>query len=263
MRSASVRGRFVSLAIAGVSIFFGVAARAVETKVDVRVMAKGAKFIGTTMGGADIQIRDAATGDLLSRGKTVGSTGSTAKTMTDARPHHAAVSTPDAAVFHATLDIVEPIQVEITARGPLAQPQAIAKATTTLWVVPGKDLTGGDGVLLELPGFVVGILSPAAHSTIRGAHEVVSVDVSVTMMCGCPIEPGGLWDAEAFEVVALVTHNESMKHWPVKLKYAGEANRFEGDIETIAPGAYEVTVYAYDPANGNTGLDKTTFILGD
>lgn len=27
------------------------------------------------------------------------------------------------------------------------------------------------------------------------------------------------------------------------------------------PGVYDVTVYTYNPDNGNTGLDRTTFIV--
>jgi hypothetical protein len=32
----------------------------------------------------------------------------------------------------------------------------------------------------------------------------IDVRANVMMMCGCPIEPGGLWDANAFEVAALI-----------------------------------------------------------
>ena len=29
----------------------------------------------------------------------------------------------------------------------------------------------------------------------------------------------------------------------------------------MEPGSYEVLVYAHDSANGNTGLDRTTFLV--
>jgi hypothetical protein len=47
----------------------------------------------------------------------------------------------------------------------------------------------------------------------------------------------------------------------VDLAYAGETSRFAARLPLDAPGVYEALVYAYDPVNGNTGLDRTTFIL--
>jgi hypothetical protein len=37
------------------------------------------------------------------------------------------------------------------------------------------------------------------------------------------------------------------------------ASSYEGTLEVTAPGAYEVTVYAFDPANGNAGVDRVSF----
>ena len=45
------------------------------------------------------------------------------------------------------------------------------------------------------------------------------------------------------------------------LAYAGTASQFAGSLRVEAPGVYEATVYAYDASNGNTGLDKVTFIV--
>ena len=45
------------------------------------------------------------------------------------------------------------------------------------------------------------------------------------------------------------------------LEYAGETSRFRGTFRAAEPGAYEVTVFAYDAATGNTGVDGTTFLL--
>src|SRR6056297_2872912 len=84
-----------------------------KTAMDVRVISKGAKFVGTSMGGVEVIIRDAATGEVLSSGKTAGTTGDTAKIMTEEAKHHAPVSTEDAAVFHATIDIDEPRRVKV------------------------------------------------------------------------------------------------------------------------------------------------------
>jgi hypothetical protein len=86
------------------------------------------------------------------------------------------------------------------------------------------------------------------------------VRANVVMMCGCPIEPGGVWDAGRFEVRAIVSRNGArLRELP--LAYAGETSQFAGELADLEPGAYEVVVYAHDPANGNTGLDRTTFLV--
>ena len=39
------------------------------------------------------------------------------------------------------------------------------------------------------------------------------------------------------------------------LKYSGQASRFQTYLPVSEKGTYELIVYVYDPANGNTGLD--------
>jgi hypothetical protein len=231
-----------------------------ETRVDVRVISKGAKFIGTSMGGAEITIKDADTGELLARGKTTGSTGDTAKIMQQPLKHHDPVSTEDAAVFSTTIDLHEPRRIQFSARGPLAQPQATATVSVTQWVVPGKHITGGDAMTLQMPGFVVDILNPPAHQKLSKSPKPIELKANVTMMCGCPIEPDGLWDANRFTVAAIIKRN-GKKIDEVPMHYAGSASQFAAPFNVGDAGPYEITVYAYDPANGNTGVDKTTIVV--
>ena len=49
-------------------MFAAGAARAEPTKIVVHVLAEGAKFIGSAVGGAQVTIRDARTGMLLAQG---------------------------------------------------------------------------------------------------------------------------------------------------------------------------------------------------
>jgi len=248
----------VVLALA--SLVGGSATRAEPTHLEVRVLSKGAKFVGTSMGGVLITIRDADTGELLAEGATAGSTGDTDRIMKTPQTRHASVATQDAAVFRTTLELARPRRLEVSALGPLAQRQAANRVTSTMWVVPGKHVVGGDGWLLELPGFVVDVLAPAAHVRLQGAPRTVAIRANVVMMCGCPIEPGGLWDADRFEVRAVASRGGA-KVRDVAMRYAGEASQFEADLADLEPGTYEVLVYAHDPANGNTGLDRTTFMV--
>jgi len=245
-----------------VALGIGVEAAAVDTKIDVRVLSKGAKFIGTGVAGAEITIRDAETNELLARGKTVGNSGNDRRIMAEAWPRHAPLSTATSAVFRAALDLEEPRQVVVTARGPLSQPQSTAVATVTQWMVPGKHVTGGDGLVLELPGFSVDILSPPSRWRVPAGQKQIELRANVMMLCGCPIEPGGFWDANAFEVAALIRQRDR-RVAEIRLAHAGEIGQFAGVFPIPGPGPYDITVYAVDPRTGNTGLDRATIVVAE
>jgi len=57
------------------------------------------------------------------------------------------------------------------------------------------------------------------------------------------------------------THDQTSKACEgLDLAYAGATSQFATQVPVDAPGDYEVVVYAHDPSNGNTGVDRTTFI---
>ena len=236
------------------------AALAEATDVTVRVLSRDAKFVGSSMGGVRITLSDAQTGEPLATGLTSGGTGDTSKIMHDDRGRRARLADDSAAAFRTTLDLERPRLVEVKAHGPLAAPQAAHTVTSTQWVVPGRDLSGGDGWVLELPGFVVEVLEPGGHTALSADAGAVQVRASVEMMCGCPIKPGGLWDADGYEV-AMTLHRDGERVGEFGLDYAGETSRFEGRVPIDGAGTYEVVVHAYDRETGNTGLDRTTFVV--
>jgi len=45
------------------------------------------------------------------------------------------------------------------------------------------------------------------------------------------------------------------------LKYAGKMSTYEAELPIQQKGAYETTVTAFDAATGNTGLDRTNFLV--
>jgi hypothetical protein len=47
----------------------------------------------------------------------------------------------------------------------------------------------------------------------------------------------------------------------VAMKYAGQPSQFETKLTKLQPGLYVVTVTAFDPRNGNAGVDTTTFMV--
>jgi hypothetical protein len=74
------------------------------------------------------------------------------------------------------------------------------------------------------------------------------------------VEPGGLWDSDALEITAHVVKNgEPMTE--VAMKYAGAPSQFEATLPALESGLYVVTVTAFDPRNGNAGVDTTTFMV--
>lgn len=255
-----VRNRLgvVLTAALGLGFVAAPAAVAEDTPVTVRVISQGAKFIGSSMGGVHVRLYDADSGALLAQGKTEGGTGDTGRIMKTAQPRGAVLSTPGAAKFAAILDLDAPTRIKAVAQGPAAQPQAENTVSATQWVLPGKGVHAGDGWLLTMPGFMVDVQMPGAGGDAGAAPATVPVTANVRMMCGCPITPGGLWDADAYDVAAII-YKDGEKLREVPLSYAGSPSQFAADLKLDAAGGYEVAVYAHNPESGNTGLDKTTF----
>lgn len=251
-----------ALAVLAILLATATKGLATPTQVTVRVKAKDAKFIGTSLGGTLITIRNADTGELLAKGVTAGTTGSTGTIMEKPTRRGERLSDDKSAKFVANIDIDRPTLVEIKAYGPLAQRQAAGTVSVTQWLLPGKRITEGDGVLLEIPGFVVRVLAPPPHLKLsRGAlPQKLALRAHVIMMCGCPVEPEGTWDANKIQVGALVTKNGRGVS-DIRLVPAEHGSEFIGSLDIQEAGVYEVAVYAYDPSSGNTGVDTTTVVV--
>lgn len=250
-----MKGLFVAL------LFFGLlqtGSFAAETKVVVHVKAKDAKFVGTSMAGARVVIRDGATGTILAEGKTSGGTGNTQKIMRDPWRRHAQLTDEKTANFTTTLAIAEPKLVTIEATGPLSQKQAAVTSSTQVWLIPGKNIDG-DGIILELPGFAVDVIAPQNSQGFALAEggTTISIAANVVMMCGCPVTSGGLWNADNYEVIALIkSHGETVASVPLHI--TEKTNTFAGEWTATQKGAFTIIVYAYDAVTGNTGVDAVT-----
>lgn len=238
-------------------IFETPAIYAQQTEIMVRVKAKDAKFIGSSIGGAKIHIRNSETGELLASGMTTGSTGDTELIMKQAHSRNQRITDEETAGFLARLDLEEPVFVTVEAYAPFNEKQARVMSSTQLWLLPGKDITG-EGLVLEAPGFVVDILSPQTHERISKESRV-RIKANVVMMCGCPVTSEGIWDADKYEIKAIVSR-EGTKVAELELEGEEKPSTFSAET-TLEPGLYELTVYAYDPLSGNTGLDKMNFIV--
>jgi len=227
-------------------------AEAVATRVTVRAVSRDAKIIGSGVGGAMIRVENAETGDVLAEGKQEGGTGDTRLIMATPRERGMSIfDTEAAAAYVAELSLSQPTEVTITASGPLSYPQAMGAASKSMLLIPGEHIEG-DGVVLELHGFIVEIQSPEPMTPVG---DRVDVSARVRMMCGCPIEPGGLWDADSKEFVArLKADGQVIATAP--LEFSGRTSVFTGTVQVPAgarSGVLSLEVMVSDPGMQNFG----------
>ncbi|ASK28791.1 hypothetical protein CEY12_01110 [Chryseobacterium sp. T16E-39] len=232
-----------------------------ETKITIRARAKDAKFIGSSLGGAYVIIRNKINNTILAEGKTSGSTGNTDLIMKAPKLRDSSIVDDATGKFLATLNIDEPTFVSIEILSPFNHKQAQAKVSTELWVIPGKDILG-DGIILEIPGFIIDILKPRTHqyialNSITG--KPFQIQANIVMMCGCVIDKGGIWDSDKFETKAILNKDGKFLS-ETNLSWVS-TNLFDGSIAMSAPGNYEIVVYAFDPKTGNTGVDKINYVV--
>lgn len=235
-------------------------ALAQTTQVTIRALAKDAKFIGTGIGGAFVIVKNHYTQEVLAKGYTTGTSGDTKVIINNPRIRHTRITDDQTAKFVAELDIDEPTLVDIHVVAPYNRRHAAIESSTQLWAIPGKHIAG-DGVILEIPGFIVDILSPHTHHVLDAStEEEVSLKVHVVMMCGCVIQQGGLWNADHYEVSAIVK-KEGKEIARLALVKAAADNIFETKFPIHGIGNYEVIVTAFDQAAHNTGVDKLNFVV--
>lgn len=221
------------------------------TRVVIRAIARDAKIIGDGVGGARITVVDAKTGAKLAEGVQRGNTGDTERIMsTPVRRGMSLYNTEGAARYVAELPLEGPTIVNISAVGPLGFDQAIQTATKRMVLVPGHHVEG-DGVVLELHGFIVEIREPKPLAPVAGS---VPVRARVQMMCGCPLTPGGMWDSDGVEIRARLWSNGEVVSESA-LEYAGQPSTFRGTltIPASADGDLELEVLAADAETINFG----------
>src|SRR6202162_1471110 len=225
-----------------------------ETKIMIRAVARDAKVIGTHVGGAKITVRDVATGEILAQGMQQGGTGDTDIIMK--KPHTRGMtvfSAADASGFLAVLHIDKPTVVEVSAEGPLGNSQATQRTSKTLLLVPGEDVLG-EGILLEIHGFIVTAVSPLPDAKVK-AGSPFEVKATIMMACGCPTEPDGLWDANKIHVGARLLRDGKVQS-EIPMTYAGVQNTFHADVPATAAGPLELQVLSMDAGSANFGMMK-------
>ncbi len=227
------------------------------TRLIVRVIAHDAKFVGTAMGGVKVIVKDFFTNEILATGMIMGGTGNTKVIMKEPRTRGKVLSGRNAAKCEFTFDINEPKKLQIEVVGPLAAGVNIHREVKTTWLIPGKDITG-DGILFEFFGLTVHPSNPKPHEFYY-LGETVKISAHVTPMCGCPVRPNFLWNANKYHVTAYVYLGKK-KVAEIPLKYADRISHFEGSFTPKKKGGYRVIITAYDDKN-NQGVGITSFVV--
>ena len=245
--------------VTAAAVLLPATAGAQTTRIPVHVLSQDAKLIGSGVGGVWVTVTDTATGEVLAQGAHEGATGDTRKIMRlDPQGRDTVLfDSEGAAVFVAEFDIDEPTVVRISATGPLGNPDAGMRAATEMLVTPGAEITG-DGVVLTLHGLNIEIMQAATGI----AGEPVSVLVNVGMMCGCPLTPGGLWDADTVELTARLLRDGKVVATGA-LDYAGEPSRFKGAVTSPESGAYVLEVIGAQPSKANFGRARIPVAIGN
>lgn len=229
--------------------------KAVPTTVVVRAVANDAKLIQDPVGGAHISIENAETGDVLAEGRQTGNSGSTDTIMR--QPHERGATIYDvsgAAKYETTLNLEKPTRVTVTAEGPLDYPQAMQSTSKTVLLLPGQDVKG-DGIVLPLHGFIVEILSPTEATASSGG--TLPIRARVRMLCGCPTEPGGLWDATRYTIRAqLLREGRVVAETP--LSFAGTTSEYDGTLAVPDDGATRLRVTVSDAERVNFGMAEAS-----
>jgi len=230
------------------------------TVVEVRVIAAGGKFLGNDIGGAEVTVRDAVTGEYVASGRVSGDSGVTDEIMAVPRTWGTPIPVAQSSVFAFAVELDQPRLLDVAAYGPLGSLQSARRATVQQWVAPGMDLRGEEGVQVVIPGQLVEIVEPATHTQLA-APGPVTIRANVGMMCGCPLTESAPWPEADFTVTALVY--ELFGGAPqlvdaVPLPYAGTPSQFQAQWTMPDAGFYEIVVVARQNATSNTGVDRTT-----
>lgn len=231
----------------------------VPTKILVRVVAHDAKVINDHVGGAKVIIKDSASGKILAEGVQKGGSGDTNIIMRQPRTRDAKIfDTPDTAGFTATLNPDKPTLIDIIAEGPLSYPESLQRSSKTILLIPGQDILG-EGVLLELQGLIVVMKTDQPVLRIPAAQPF-DLQITVMMMCGCPIQPDGIWDANRVKVTAQIRRGKTIvEEFP--LTYAGRQSTFTGKLTSKEPGKYEIRITAFDIAGSNSGMMQQKIVV--
>jgi hypothetical protein len=223
------------------------------TKISVRALALGGKFIGQHVGFARVDIYGPENPDmplasgLTNQGLVANTDGSgvTALIMGQPYPWGYPVRADQATEFSAEIPLAEPTVLTFVATS-VEDPRISASCHRL--ILPGVPLTGAMAVVMVIPGLLTDLTEPAAGaSVIEGTSATITAQVR--MMCGCLID-NLFWPAADFNVQAIISQGGNTQTLP--LSYTGTPSLFSSAYTFPNSGNYEVRIVATE-MNGNSG----------
>ncbi|TAJ25149.1 MAG: hypothetical protein EPO64_08595 [Nitrospirae bacterium] len=233
----------------------------VATDVLVRVVAQGAMVLGDDVGGARVTITEVSTGRQLASGLQEGEAGDQNQIMRTPRlMEEPRYSSRPSGFFHTTLHLDRPTLVEITAQGPMDHPAAMQRASKTVLLIPGQDLTN-DGIVLHLNGFIVQIEQPPPGTALI-AKDDVTLKASVQTLSGSLVRPHSDWDSRKVKIYGEVVIGDRVVE-RIQMFYSGAKSHFEAPFfvpnQPDAPDGITLRVVAADGGGGNFGMGEAAY----
>lgn len=233
------------------------ASTVVPTRLVVHVVTHDAKLIGSAVGGVQITVREVSTDRILATGLHEGATGDTKRLMETPRARGDRLfTTSDGARFATTIPLSSATLVEVTAEGPLGYPDQMARTSKRLMLVPGRDLTG-DGLVLEMHGFIIDLLTPDSSLTVS-AGDRLTVRARVRMLCSCPTGPDALWKVN--DVRARLIRDGVVLH-DVVMPYAGTTSEYGAVLPEVSAGQYTLEIVGASPDIATFGALRRTLTV--
>lgn len=223
------------------------------TKISVRALALGGKFIGQHVGFARIDIYGPESPDLpLASGladqglvENTDGSGVTALIMSQPYPWGYPVRADQATEFTAEIPLVEPTVLTFVATS-LADSRISASCHRL--VIPETPLTGAMAVVMVIPGLLTELTEPATGPLIIEGTST-TITAQVRMMCGCLID-NLFWPAANFNVQALIINGGETE--ALTLSFTGKPSLFSSPYTFPNTGDYEIRIVAME-MNGNAG----------
>ena len=147
--------------------------------------------------------------------------------------------------------------VDLEVSGPVDHPGSKIRIVSQRWIMPGQPVKIGDGWVVELPGLAI---SPSARFVDGGSADTgrsIAISAKVELLCGCPITPGGLWDAKDYQVTASLWQR-GRRVSEAQLAFVQAPGGFAGSMVAPAKGRYRVYVLARNVVTGNSGVTELT-----
>ena len=223
------------------------------TKISVRALALGGKFIGQHVGFARIDIYGSEDPDtplasgLTDQGLVANTDGSgvVALIMGQPYPWGYPVCADQATEFTVEIPLAEPTVLTFVATS--VQDPRISASCNRL-IVPNVPLTGAMAVVMVIPGLLTELTEPSAGAgIIEGTSTTITAQVR--MMCGCLID-NLFWPAANFNVQAVISQAGNATTLP--LVYSGTPSFFSAAYTFTSEGDYEIGILATE-MNGNLG----------